>query len=188
MSMRRTFTLFWAITVIALASACSTNPTATVDHNPAFDFSQVQRVAILPLNRSVTPQTAVSDLQAKRMESALANAMISRGLDVSYDPNEADLLLTWHLVTQERTDIRTYNSMSARYTRCWSCAPSNSQSVRVRQYTRGTLIADLIDPNAGASVWRSIVENRLPSNMNNEIAAELRDTAAQALFDEFPPQ
>ena len=83
--------------------------------------------------------------------------------------------------------MRTYNAMSARYMSCWSCAPANSPSVRVRQYTRGTLIADLIDPAAGLSVWRSIVESRLPSDMNSDGAAELRETATQALFDEFPP-
>ncbi len=186
--MRHPARVLWTIVVIALAGACSSTPTATVDHNPAFDFSAVQRVAIVPLNRNVTPQTAVSDLQAERINASLSDAMTARGLSVQEGIDDADLLLTWHLVTQERTDIRTYNSMSARYSQCWSCPPSSSQSVRVRQYTRGTLIADLIDPAAGVSVWRSIFESRLPSNMNADNAAELRDTAAQALFAEFPPQ
>lgn len=176
-----------AFALIVLVSACSSTPTAVVDHNPEFDFSGVQRVAILPLNRDVTPQTAISDMQAVRMNSSLAGAMTARGLTVVDDPANADLLLTWHLVTQERTDVRTYNAASARYTRCWSCAPTNSPSVTVRQYTRGTLIADLIDPSAGLSVWRSVVESRLPSNMNQDNVAELRDTATAALFVEFPP-
>ncbi len=185
--MRHSARLFWVIAVIALASACSSTPTATVDHNPAFDFSGVQRVAILPLNRSVTPQAAVSDMQAARINTSLAGAMTARGLTVIENPADADLLLTWHLVTQERTDVRTYNTMSARYSRCWSCPPATTQNVSVRQFTQGTLIADLIDPAAGVSVWRSIFESRLPSGRNASDTAELRDTAAKALFDNFPP-
>ncbi len=171
------------LALIALVSACSSTPTATVDHDPAFDFSGVQRVAILPLNREVTPQTAISDMQAARMSSSLAGAMTARGLDVVEDPANADLLLTWHLVTEERTDVRTYNTQSMY--NCWRCGPAVSD-VSVRQYTQGTLIVDMIDPTRNRSVWRSIVQSRLRQT-DAEQAEALRNEAARASFAQFPP-
>ena len=99
--------------------------------------------------------------------------------------SEADLYLTWHLVTQEKTDVRTYNSIS--YYNCWRCGPAVSD-VSVRQYTEGTLIVDLIDPLRNQSVWRSIIQSRLQSQPDPGKLEERRREAAQAIFAGFPPQ
>jgi len=157
-----------------------------MDFDPGFDFSGVRKIAILPVNRNVSSIAAVSDMQAGRINRSLANELIRRGYDVVESIDDADMFLTWHLVTQERTDIRTYNTMSARYTSCWNCRPGSSQNVRVRQYTQGTIIVDLIDPKQQVSVWRSIFESRL-RDQSEEQAAETRRVAAEALFAEFPP-
>ena len=184
-------TTFNRLLVVLVASvllgACASTPEAVVDHDPDFNFSKVNRIAIVPLNRNVTPQTAISDMEAGRINTSLSSALADRGMQTTTDFEAADMFLTWHLVTQERTDIRTYNTMSARYSRCWSCPPSTTQNVRVRQYTQGTMIVDLLDPGTGNSVWRSIFETRLGSNMTAEDRAELRETASRALFAEFPP-
>ena len=129
----------------------------------------------------------VSDMQAARLNQSLKDELSRRGYDVVQNPVEAHMLMTWHLVTQERTNVRTYNSMSARYSTCWSCAPASSSSVRVTQYTRGTLIVDLLDPARGQSVWRSVLDSRMRDISDPEDAAEIRRTAAEAIFNEFPP-
>ena len=102
------------------------------------------------------------------------------------DTAEADAFITWHLVTEERTDVRTYNSMS--YYNCWRCGP-NVSDVSVRQYTQGTFIVDLIDPVRNRSVWRSVIESRLQSEPDPGSAesAQRRAEAARAVFDQFPP-
>ena len=96
------------------------------------------------------------------------------------------MFLSWHLVTQEVHDIQTYNTMSARYTRCWHCPPATTQNVRVRQFTQGTLIVDLIDPQRQISVWRSILESRMRDRSAEE-AEQARREAAEAIFADFPP-
>ncbi|MEP5567682.1 MAG: DUF4136 domain-containing protein [Halioglobus sp.] len=172
--------------ILFFLSACASTPTAVTDHDPSFDFSSVQRVAILPLNRQVIPQTAVSDMQAGRISNSVKDELERRGYTVTDDSSSADLLMTWHLVTQERTDIRTYNSMSAHYTRCWNCGPSNQTNVRVRQYTQGTMIVDFLNPETNNSVWRSIVEQRI-REQTPEQAEQTRAEVAEALFSDFPP-
>jgi hypothetical protein len=170
----------------AILAGCASAPTATLDYDPTFDFAGVQRIAILPVNRNVSPVTALSDMQVARMNQSLSDELLRRGYTITDEFETADMLLTWHLVTQEVTDIRTYNTMSARYSRCWNCPRGTSQNVHVRQFTQGTLIVDLIDPARQASVWRSIFESRL-RNQSAEQATESRRVAAEAIFADFPP-
>ena len=176
----------WLFITLAV-TGCSTPLTATVDHDPNFDFSQVRRIAIQPVDRTVVTTVVISDMQVERINEAFTRELNRRGYEVVQDNAEADMLMTWHLVTQERMDVRTYNTMSARYTSCWHCGPGTATDVRVRQYTQGTLIVDLIDPERLQSVWRSIIQSRLRDQSDPEQAAERRREAAAAIFAEFPP-
>ncbi len=177
-----------AITVLAILAlaACATPPTAVTDHDPSFDFSQIQRIAILPVSRQVIPTTAISDMQASRIAGSLANELERRGYTIVQQPAEADMWLTWHLVTQERTQVQTYNTMSAHYSRCWHCAPATNTNVRVRQYTQGTIIVDMLDPARQVSVWRSILDKPRGEQREDQLA-QGREERAQALFADFPP-
>jgi hypothetical protein len=170
-----------------LVSACSSTPTATMDFDPDFDFSGVRKIAIQPLDRTVSLTADVSDIQAGRLNQSLTDELSRRGYEVVPNNVDADMLLTWHLVTQEHTQIRTYNAMSARYNPCWHCGPTSNDSVRVTQYTRGTLIVDLLDPMRMRSVWRAILESRMREQRDLEQAAETRRTAVEAIFVGFPP-
>ena len=170
-----------------LVAGCSTTPTAQTDFDPYFDFSGAQAIAILPIDRQVSSVASISDMQADRLEQSLADELTRLGYEVVRNSTDAHMLLTWHLVTQERTQVRTYNSMSARYTSCWQCGPTSSNNVRVTQYTQGTLIVDLIDQERMRSVWRSIVESRMRDMSDPDQAAEIRRAVAEAIFAEFPP-
>ncbi len=173
-----------AAAMLALASACSTPLEATMDFDPQFDFSKVSKIAIQPVDRSNLSMIRISDMQVDRIDAALAAELERKGFEVVADNAGADMFLTWHLVTEERTDVRTYNSMS--YYNCWRCGPSVSD-VSVRQYTQGTFIVDMIDPARNQSVWRSIIESRLQSNPDPAEAPARREEAARAVFAEFPP-
>ena len=79
--------------------------------------------------------------------------------------------------------MRSYNT-STRYN-CWSC--SSGSNVRVSQFTQGTFIVDLIDPQSLRSVWRSTWQSRLRDQPDPEQAEENRRAAASAIFAQFPP-
>ena len=91
-----------------------------------------------------------------RINDELADELIRRGYQVVTDNAQADMYLVWHLVTQEKTDVRSYNSAS--YYNCW-----RSPNISVRQYTEGTFIVDMVDPVRNQSVWRSTIQSRLKS-------------------------
>ncbi len=174
----------FALSLLALVSACSTPLQAVMDFDHRYDFTGVEKIALQPISRADAGAALISDMEVNRISQALSEELTRKGLQVVQDNSEADLLLAWHLVTQEKTDVRTYNSMS--YYNCWRCGPMVND-VTVRQYTEGTLIVDLIDPSRNQSVWRATVQSRLSSRPDPESDKALRYEAARAVFAEFPP-
>ena len=177
--------LMAATALLLLLGACSSTPSleARTDYNREFNFSAVKSIAIQPVQRANLASVRISDMQVTRLNESFRNALQARGLSVVDDNAQADLLMVWHLVTEERTDVRTYNTQS--FYNCWRCGPSVSD-VSVRQFTQGTLIVDMVDPVSNRSVWRSIVQTRL-RDTNAEQAEALRNEAARASFAQFPP-
>lgn len=177
--------IFLSLFLVSLLSACGSTPLESVsDFNQDFDFSKVRNIAFQPINRADMNTIRVSDMQVTRINEALAADLRRKGFTVVDDNKQADLLLVWHLVTQEKTDVRSYNSAS--YYSCWRCGPSVSD-ISVRQYTEGTFIVDMIDPMRDQSVWRSTIQSRLRSKPDPETAPERRREAAMAIFSHFPP-
>ncbi|TDG12941.1 DUF4136 domain-containing protein [Seongchinamella unica] len=181
----RALQILIAATLVAFTTACTTPLEATTDYDSSFDFSKVRTIAIQPLEREALSAISISDMQEARIDAALAEQLRLQGFDIVKDNTDADMYLVWHLVTEERTDVRTYNSMS--YYNCWGCGPSVSD-VSIRQYTQGTFIVDMIDPLRNRSVWRSIIESRLSSKPAEQGGEELRRQAAAAALAEFPPR
>ena len=169
---------------LSLLGGCSTPIEAVTDFDERFDFSAVNKIAIQPINRMDLSSIRISDMQVARINEALGGELQRRGFTMVEDNSAADMFMTWHLVTEERVDVRSYNSMS--YYNCWRCGPTVSD-VSVRQYTQGTFIVDMIDPARNQSVWRSVIESRLQSNPSPEGADERRREAVQAIFSRFPP-
>ena len=100
------------------------------------------------------------------------------------DRKQADILASWHLVTQEQTDVRSYNSTS--YYQCWGCGPAVSD-VSVQQYSRGTLIFDLVDQDMGKSVWRGVMQSKIAEKRNPEGQEEYFNNIATAMLSSYPP-
>jgi len=181
---RRALSTLSALALLCLLSACASVPEATTDYNPDFDFAGVKTIALKPVDRSAMSNMRMSDMQIDRINAAITTELEKKGYQVVSDAAQADMWLTWNLVTEERTDVRTYNSMS--YYNCWRCGPAVSD-VSVSQYTLGTFIVDMIDPETTRSVWRSVIQSRIKPEQDSKKAAERRRAAATAVFAQFPP-
>ncbi|MEH6585050.1 MAG: DUF4136 domain-containing protein [Halioglobus sp.] len=189
--------LVLACTALMLA-ACTSAPKPDVDYKQDYDFSGVQKIGLYKSSGQVSGDNPLqlSDFQKERIDEALAGALRNKGLTVVDDPAEADLLLSWHLGTQHKTDVRTYETPSYgggygryggynRYSNynCWNC--SNTE-VRVTDYTEGTFIIDMIDPTLQKSVWRSVTQSKLKGKKDEDDPSEINEAAALVLGG-FPP-
>lgn len=181
-----------------LLGACASTPKPVFDYKQDYDFSQVKKIAFFIGSGEVTGSNPMqlSDFQKERIDDALARNLTGKGYQMVDDPDEADLLISWHLGVQDKTDVRTYETPSAgmsygyysgynRYSmyNCWNCT---NTEVRVINYTEGTFIIDMIDPQLRKSVWRSVTQSKLRGNQNDD--PEAVNNAAALVLGEFPPQ
>ena len=202
----RTYSPLAALSVLALffLSACSSSPPKPdVDYNHEYDFAKARTVAFYRDSGEVSGDNPLqlSDMQRNRIDDAIKVAVENRGLTFLADASKADLLLTWHLATQNKTDVRTYQSASVGYGgygghgryggynrysayNCWSCSPTRTD-VSVSNYTEGTFIVDMIDPELRQSVWRAVTQSKLKGKQEHEQAR--LDEAAALIFAGFPP-
>jgi len=186
------------LALTALLGACASGPPKpTVDYKPDYDFGKVSTIAFYHDSGEVVGDNPLqlSDIQRGRINEALTVALQADGFRFVKDPKQADLLLSWHLVTQQKTDIRTYETPTMGYAgygrynrysayRCWSCAPTQTE-VSVHNYTQGTFIVDMIDPKLKQSVWRGVTKSRLKTEPSQDQADY--NAAAKVIFESFPP-
>ncbi|MEH6591157.1 MAG: DUF4136 domain-containing protein [Halioglobus sp.] len=193
---------FIGLLLIALVSACSSGPPKPdVDYNAEFNFMAVKTIAFYKNSGAVSGDNPLqlSDMQRNRADKALRLALENKGFSFIEDASKADLLLSWHLSTQNKTDVRTYQSPSYGYGgygghyggynrysnyNCWSCSSGHTE-VSVKEYTQGTFIVDIIDPAAQQSVWRGVTQSKLKGNKDD--GQESYNEAATVIFESFPP-
>jgi hypothetical protein len=187
---------FVLLSMLVLAACTSAPPKPVVDFNSEFNFPAATKIAFYKSSGMVSGDKPlqVSDMQRNRVDKALQLALENRGMNFVDDPKQADLLLTWHLSTQNKTDVRTYSSPSHggyyggynRYSHynCWNCMGGGTE-VPVKNYTEGTFIVDMIDPTAHQSVWRGVTQSRLKGKLDND--QENYNAAAAVIFADFPP-
>ena len=196
-------TLLWvSILLIACASG---PPKPTIDYKADYDFSDVKTIAFYRNSGEVLGDNPMqlSDIQRDRIDEALSYALTNRGFQMVTDTANADLLLSWTLDTQNKTDVRTYQTPTMgmgmgrgyggyyggynRYSayNCWNCTPTRTE-VSVQNYTQGTFIVDLIDPALKKSVWRGVTQSRLKGQHSEDQGKY--NAAAAAIFASFPPE
>jgi hypothetical protein len=191
---KRAFTLLF-ITLV-MAACASGPPKPDVDYKADYDFSAVKKIGFYDESGQVTGSNPLqlSDMQRDRIDEALKYALGNRGFTMVDDAKQADLLLSWSLFTQQKTDVNTWNTpmgYGAYYSRynmysgynCWNCIATTE--VTVRNYTEGTFIVDMIDPKLHKSVWRSVIQSRMKGQHSAD--QDKYNAAATAIFASFPP-
>jgi hypothetical protein len=156
-----------------------------IDYSDSYDFSTIQKMAFLPRRTSPEALTGFSKEQSDRINLALERAITGCGITVVDDVEQADVMVTWHLVLEDRSDARSYDSNS--YYNCWRCGPAAIQLFGYR-YTAGTLIVDIIDRKISQSVWRGVIHTQLGHDAGGNNTQANADATAREMFQNFPPQ
>lgn len=186
---------------LMLTACASGPPKPTVDYKTDYNFMPVKNIALYSDSSQVSGDNPLqlSDIQRERIDDALSFALRSKGFQIVNNAANADLLVSWHLVTQHKTDVRTWETPAyggyggygryGRYNRysaynCWSCAPTRTE-VSVQNYTQGTFIVDMIDPRMKKSVWRGVTQSRLKGETSQD-QGKYND-AATVMLASFPP-
>ncbi len=189
------------LTAALLAACASTPPTPDVDYKHDYDFSRIKTFSYLSNSGSASGNSArafMSDMQINRINDAIVDTMEIKGYKFVEDAFQADVLVTWHLVAQDRQKVSTIPSgpsyggyygrgryggynRSAMYN-CWNCGGTE---VRVTNYTEGTFIVDIVDPKLDQSVWRAVIQSRMKKEPTQD--QQVVNEAAGRIFASFPP-
>jgi len=196
------FTACLTLAVSALLAGCAGPPLMPmVDYNTSYDFNSVRTVALHPLLEAPEENPAVLTEEAReRITRALRQSVEAKGLQIVEDPQQADMLLSWYLVTEDKTEERrvttgamadllsspafvSYYNRAAFY-QCWECITPTNRT-EVQEYRSGTFIVDLIDPRDQKSMWRSVTTLRLRGPVGKDQSRY--DAAATQALQNFPP-
>ena len=146
---------------VFLMTACASGPTIVGNVNPGTDFRVFETYGFIqPLgtDRSSGARTPLST----RLMDAMSREMVARGLTRSDNP---DLLIDFVVATEERVDVRQTPTNTVHRSH-WGTSFSTwpTYQTTVRQYTQGSLIIDLIDPNRNMLVAEGGAQTRINSN------------------------
>jgi hypothetical protein len=192
-----------ALAFSALIVGCASAPLSpVVDYNKSYDFNSVRTVALHHVPQDPEESRAVIPNETReRINLALLRTIEAKGMRVVDDAERADLLLSWHLITEDKVEERqvmtgamadlmsspafvSYYNRAAFY-QCWECITPVSRT-ETHEYRVGTFIVDLIDPEAEKSMWRSVTSTRLRGQFGKDQSRY--DDAAEQVLRNFPPQ
>lgn len=199
--MKRLMQGVWLAALLMGLAACSRIPVST-DYREGWAPAAGASFAWLPPKEGAPSNPLYdNDLVRARVQGAVNDALQARGLQQAANQAEADLLVAYHVVEEEKIDVDTFHSWYGYYP-CWGCysgfGPAYAHrygfgygypgtDVWVREYTQGTLVIDLVDAESRQLVWRGVAKRRLPHlETPTEREAYIRETVAAILRD-FPP-
>jgi hypothetical protein len=189
-----------ALAGAVLLTACASGPPKPqVDFKSDYDFSQVRKIAFYDDSGLISGNNPIplSDMERDRIDLSLEHALRNKGYEMlpEKDADQAQLLISWTLVMNDKTDVRTYETpaMGIGYSRyggynrysmynCWGCTQTE---VSVQNYTEGTFIVDMIDPKLKKSVWRGLIQSRLKGKLEHD--QDKYNAVADSIFASFPP-
>ena len=173
----------WTIALLILlplvggCSSAPAAPTTSMTYNQQFNFAGVNKIYIEPTSRTDAATIQVSDTQIQRINSALTEELGRKGFQVVSSSAQADLLLSWYLVTRDLVEADTSD--------CDGCDMAVDGGER---YSKGTLSVEMTDPMRNQPVWRSVLKTELTGEPGTAAAEQARLEAAAAIFARFPPQ
>lgn len=183
-SFTRIYRLIGLAAIVALMSACSSAPKVATDFDPSYDFNNIKSYYLVEHN--LANQGGGTGLADQRATREITAEMDKRGIPTA-SAEEADIIITFHIVAQDRTKVTSYNTGYG-YSRYGygRGAYYGGNQVDVRQYTEGTLLVDLVDPEEQRIVWRGQTSAVLRDRPQEERDARAK-MFVEAVFAHMPP-
>jgi hypothetical protein len=176
------------VLVVALALAtqlsCRSMRIAS-DFDPRFDFAGIRTYAWLPDPPDFQGDTLQlhSELIDRRTRRVVSRELQALGWErVAIE--QADIHVTYYLAIEDRVRIRVVSN-SWRYHRAGWVEHHRTESMR-REYEKGTMILDLLEPKERSLVWRASALTRIRGGSDTSRRRQQINEAAAKLVAEIP--
>ncbi len=162
-----------AIVLLLLMNACSSIK-VTTDYEKQTDFSKYKTFAFYKKGIDKAP---ISDLDKRRIISAISNEMEAKGMLKSQTP---DVLVSIFTKAREKVDIYQNNWHPYYY--------RQFHRQQITKYTEGTLFIDIIETEGKKLVWQGIGSGFLTKSQKPEKRKENIQKFVEEILAHYPPQ
>lgn len=186
------YTLVLLVVALAVvASGCSSlNFDAEWDRE--VDFSQYRSYTWLPQEEGVAATQQLPQHLDIRLRRVVDDIMLDeKGFEKAVAPPEADLLFAYYIDTEKglKVDYTVYGSYYGGYS--YGYWPGYSPGYgggggvsRVREYTTGTLVLDVVDRRTKTLVWTGVIEGE--AKYQNPSGTRVQQVM-EKMMKAFPP-
>lgn len=168
--------------VIFFISACSTHSDAV--YQTSFNFSKVKTYSIYQRNSSFTDTQSLTDSKRNSIEIAIEKALEQQGFQYK-EIDQADIVITYHLLNGDENDYRAYNKEVLFCQRCLKANNWHNKGTGL-QVKKGSLIIDLINPKRKRSVWRVIAPLKLKDKDDSRMVNDKIQQEVALMFQQYP--
>jgi len=167
-----------AVLLILGFAGCS-SMRINADYDTTVDFSTLKTYSWMERQRGDAEDPLMDNtLLEARVRAAVARELSAKGFP-KVAAEEADFLVTYHVAREERFQLSTTGGPG------WGWG---STTTHVHQYEEGTLILDIVSPQANMLLWRGtataqIIESASPSRREKQI-----NEAVEQILKRFPPE
>lgn len=183
---------FTLLSLIFLVVACRGIPVST-DYESERDYSSLKTYAWkAPMRKIIIDPMVDNDLMAARIHRSVEDRLTAMGYTEAGADEGADFFITFNITSEQRISVDTYYSHFGYYN-CRGCYGygyghyGGGRDVRVRQYTMGALMVDVVDPASERLIWRGVGEKRIPKFKTPQERDLYIAEIVQAILERFPP-
>lgn len=167
------------VALVALAmTGCASN--VVTDYNSAAAFSNYSTWNFV----SNPGEPSFISLDGSRVQSAVERELNRKSMSKVAEP-EADLLVSWRIVEEERLEQSGVGMGLGFGTGNFGWGISSPPPVR--EVKEGKLVIELVDTNSKEVVWRAASRRYLNEKQSPEKRGKLIDEVVAEMFAKYPP-
>ncbi|MDF0748762.1 DUF4136 domain-containing protein [Marinobacter sp. 71-i] len=170
--------LILASLFLMVLTGCASNVVTDYDSNTV--FGNYGSWAFAPKGEG----ESFTSLDGGRIKSAVERELNRKSMR-KVDQEEADLLVTWQIVEEERLERSGVGLGFGFGTGNFGWGLASAPPVREVQ--EGKLVVELVDTDTDRVVWRAASRRYLNENQTTESRRELIDEIVADMFEKYPP-
>lgn len=159
--------------------------TVMTDYDSGAVFGNYGSWNFAPSAKNGTDGGDYMSLDGSRITSAIEREMKREALR-RVDASEADLFVTWQVVTEERLERGAGFGLGLGFG-TGNFGWGLSTAPPIEKVEEGKLVVELVDTETRQVVWRASSRRYLNDNQSAESRRELIDSIVADMFDKYPP-
>ncbi|MGH1370811.1 MAG: DUF4136 domain-containing protein [Cellvibrionaceae bacterium] len=176
---------------------CASGVSIDSDHKVGINFAELKTYRWHDKS-SAAKDYHGNDILDGRIRAAVDKELQAKGF-LLVGSETADFSVNYSVTTQEKTDIRSYDTYSgmspgfamgygrAGYRYGYSIGYSSAPEVRTVHYEEGTFVVDVVDSD-DKLIWRGSAEGRLKKNLTVEEKRQgIKDVVEKVMMN-YPPE